>query len=336
MLKQKILLLFTFFLLLFSNSLTVFAQEWKWAVNASGNNQYSEGDKDIAVDNYGTQFIAGYFTESLTLGSFTLINPDDYYSDMYLAKIDSSGNVIWAKAFDLGSTYNEAVGICLDDSSNIFLTGALDGKIFVSKYDSSGALKWNSNIDQKKLYGYGRDISVDQYENVFITGQESGSSIVAKLNRDGIFQWSAKIQGCNSDGAWGNDLAIDRLGNCYMAGGFACDSVIVGSTVLHGTGSWGSTILVKYSPEGEVIWVNMPVGSTNGTPHIALIDSGYLILAGSFNSDQLVFSNQITVQPYIYGLSAYIAKYNANGDVIWARNGTKYESIPKDIVSCQV
>jgi len=332
LLQEKHLVLFAFFLMLFINLQSTLAQQWKWVINGSGNHQYSDADRDIAVDNNGNQFIAGYFTKTLTLGSITLISPDDYYSDMFVARIDSGGNVIWAKMIDLGTTYNEAMGLSLDDSSNIYLTGAYNGKIFVSKYDSSGSLKWNSDILQKSLYGYGRDISVDQYENIFITGEQDGSAIVAKLNRDGIFQWSSKLQGCNSNGAWGNDLAVDRLGNCYVAGGFNCDSLKVGNTVLRKASWQPYTFLVKYSPEGEVIWVKMPVGGTNEIPQVALTDSGYVILAGTF-SQQIVFNNSITVTPYIYGQSSFIATYDTAGNVIWARNGTKYESTPRDIVA---
>jgi hypothetical protein len=210
--KQRVLLLFIGFFLPFVNSQTVFGQQWIWAINGSGG-QYDVADKDIAVANDGTQFITGYFTNTITLGAFTLINPDDYYSDMYLARIDSSGGVIWAKAINLGSTYNDALGICLDGLNSIFVTGAYNGKVLVSKFDASGLLIWNSNIVEKNFYGYGKDIAIDQFENIFIAGVENGSSILAKLNADGKFQWSAKIQGCNSNGCWGNDLAVDRLGN---------------------------------------------------------------------------------------------------------------------------
>jgi hypothetical protein len=71
LLKKKYVLLISFFLLLFTNPQTVSAQEWKWVINALGNNQYSNPDRDIAVDNDGTQFIVGYFTDTLSLGSFT-------------------------------------------------------------------------------------------------------------------------------------------------------------------------------------------------------------------------------------------------------------------------
>jgi hypothetical protein len=335
LLKKKYVLLISFFLLLFTNPQTVSAQEWKWVINALGNNQYSNPDRDIAVDNDGTQFIAGYFTDTLSLGSFTLVNPDDYYSDMYLAKIDSSGNIIWAQSFDLGSTYNEAMGICIDDSNNIFLTGALNGKIFVKKYDSSGLMVWNSNISEQNFYGYGRDIGVDQYENVYVTGEENGSSVVAKLSMDGNYQWSTIIQGCNSNGAWGNDLVVDRLGNCYMAGGFSCDSVIVGSTILRRAADpWGRSFLVKYSAAGKVLWVNMPEGPTNSIPQITLTDSGYVLLSGTFNWDKLIFNDSVIIYPnYTIPFASYIAKYNSSGKLIWAKDGSQFQSTPSDVVS---
>src|SRR5687768_16793079 len=106
---KKHILLFSPLLCFLINPSELAAQQWQWVINAGGNHQYSDADRDIAADHNGIQFIAGYFTQTLTLGTFTLVNPDDYYSDMYLAKVDSSGTVTWAKTIELGSTYNEGM-----------------------------------------------------------------------------------------------------------------------------------------------------------------------------------------------------------------------------------
>lgn len=310
---------------------TVAGQNWRWVVNATGNHQYSDADRDIAVDNVGTQFVAGYFTETLQLGAFTLENPDDYYSDMYLAKIDSGGRVIWAKAIELGSSYAGYMGICLGDSNNIFLTGSKDGRVFVSKYDSSGALQWNSNINSK-WYGYGSDIAVNQNDEVYISAAQSGNGLVAKLNYDGELQWFHSIVGCHSNGAMANDLAVDRLGNCYMAGSFECDSIIVGNYILRKQIGYAATYVVKYLPNGTVSWANAPVGQTNATPQIALSPKGsHLILSGGLTSD-LTFDGLATVTPYLTTPSSYLAQYDTSGKPLWAKRLEIYKAAPADIV----
>ncbi len=330
-LKEKHVFATACFLCYFIYPLTGFTQQWEWVINGTGDNQYSNADRDIAVDNEGNQFIAGYFTETLKLGQFKLVNPDDYYSDMFLAKIDRLGNVVWAKAIELGSTYNDAVGICLDDADNIFLTGANQGKIFVSKYNSSGAMLWNSDIMEKNFYGYGRDIAIDPDEHVYITGVQDGGAITAKLNWEGKLDWIAKIQGCHSNGALGNDLAVDRLGNCYMTGAFECDSVVVGDKVLYKQTGNSATFLIKYSTHGNVVWAQSLSGATSEKPQIALSESGQLILAGLFYG-QLTFADNIIVTPWLSGMGSYIAKYDTSGNLIWARNGSFYESNPMDLV----
>lgn len=312
-----------------------FSQQWTWAVNGGGDNQASNADRAIATSNNGTVYIAGYFTKTLTLGNFTLTNPDDYYSDMYLAKMDSAGNVIWAKSWDLLSSYNEALGICLDNFDNIYLTGAYDGKIFASKYDSSGALIWNSSLQDSNIYGYGTAIAIDQDDNVFIAGKTDGSSILIKLDYEGKLQWKSYIKGCNSNGCWANDLAVDRLGYSYIAGGFDCDSLLVGDTILYRLGTWGnSTFLIKYSPEGKIIWLNNPRGHTNATPQVALSDAGYVFLTGSNNNgENLIFSDSVILSAPITNLFPYIAKYDLDGNLKWARNAKVYEGFPKDIAA---
>src|SRR5688572_7735609 len=81
-------------------STPLFSQQWSWAVNAGGDHQGDGPDRDIAVDRNGTIFIAGYFERMLSLGAFTLVNPASS-RDLYIAQMDSTGNVLWAKSYDL-------------------------------------------------------------------------------------------------------------------------------------------------------------------------------------------------------------------------------------------
>ena len=158
---------------------------WAWAKSAGGiSNDDSFG---IAVDNLGNSYITGDFQDTATFGNTTLINYG--YSNMFLAKYDSLGNLIWVKQAG-GVVETSGRGIAVDDSGNSYITGtfydtAFFGNlsiisrgafdIFIAKYDSSGNILWVHNAG-----GIGNDfgtgISVNNFGNVFITGDFNDSA----------------------------------------------------------------------------------------------------------------------------------------------------------------
>ncbi len=68
---------------------------WLWAKQAGG--LYSGYSYGIAVDANGNSYVTGYFSGSATFGTTTLTSSSEYYSDIFVAKLDSSGNWLWAK-----------------------------------------------------------------------------------------------------------------------------------------------------------------------------------------------------------------------------------------------
>ena len=90
--------------------------------------------KDLAVDIYGNVYVTGKSYDSLT------------FFDYLTIKYDSMGNELWTRSYNgTGNGEDEAVEIVLDDSGNIYITGASTGKnsdydFATLKYDSSGNL----------------------------------------------------------------------------------------------------------------------------------------------------------------------------------------------------
>ncbi len=140
--------LLTFLILFVLTTTQTIAQDWVWGLKATGNHQYS-GDTDIAVDHEGNVVVAGYYQLTLKLDTFSLYTKDDYYSDIYLCRMDSAHNVKWIKHIETGTTYDEGIGVTIDEDKYIYLTGSKDGKIFVSKYDSLGNEMWFCNFNNK-------------------------------------------------------------------------------------------------------------------------------------------------------------------------------------------
>src|SRR5207247_4738949 len=85
-------------------------------------------------------------------------------NDIFISKLDSSGNFIWAKQFS-GTNNEEGLSINTDAAGNIYTTGFFNGTtdfdpgagiynltsagmadVFVSKLDSSGNFIWASRF----------------------------------------------------------------------------------------------------------------------------------------------------------------------------------------------
>jgi hypothetical protein len=96
----------------------------------------------------------------------------------------------------------------------------------------------------------------------------------------------------------------------------------------------GQIISCKIFRGRKVLWVNMPEGPTNSIPQITLTDSGYVLLSGTFNWDKLIFNDSVIIYPnYTIPFASYIAKYNSSGKLIWAKDGSQFQSTPSDVVS---
>ncbi|HRU48088.1 MAG TPA: SBBP repeat-containing protein, partial [Candidatus Syntrophosphaera sp.] len=81
--------------LLLLSCVFIFAQlnPWLWAKKAGGTG--SDWGYGIAVDTSGNSYVTGYFKGTATFGSTNLTSNGGY--DIFVAKLDSSGNWLWAK-----------------------------------------------------------------------------------------------------------------------------------------------------------------------------------------------------------------------------------------------
>ncbi len=147
-----------------------------------------QGGHSIAVDNNGNVIVVGYMTGSINFGGGAI----GAGNSIFLLKLNSAGNYVWAKVFS--STQNElrAHRIALDAAGNIFIGGGKLGTVnfgggglptsagvgffdaFVAKFDANGNHVWS------KSYGDGQeqwvsDLAVDAAGNVIATGSFMGA-----------------------------------------------------------------------------------------------------------------------------------------------------------------
>ena len=203
MMKSTLQLLFSLLLLIFSTTLT--AQTWNWA-SSFGSVSSNDEARDIATDNQGNTFVTGYY-------SGTIVTPVDTVTsignnDIFVAKYDSSGTLIWLRSAGGLSDIDRGEAIAVDNSGNVFVTGNFNNTaifdnisvnsgagqtaIFTAKYDANGVIQWvktGTNSNNSPFFNGDRphDIATDDNGNIYIVGQKSsatnfGSILVANPN----------------------------------------------------------------------------------------------------------------------------------------------------------
>jgi len=95
---------------------------WLWAEQAGG--IYSDAGDGIISDNNGNSYITGNFADTAIFGSYSLTSNADI--DIYVAKIDSGGNWMWAvQALDDNLVTGHSITI--DDAGKSYVTGRFIG-----------------------------------------------------------------------------------------------------------------------------------------------------------------------------------------------------------------
>ncbi len=265
-----------------------------WAVQL-GNTVTEENSRCIKVDGAGNVYTMGIFKGTADfdpgVSTYTLSTTTNYY-DVYLSKLNSSGNFVWAKKFtgpndDWGESFE------LDASGNLYCTGGYSGTvdfdpspstynmtsvglaedIFISKLDNSGNFIWAKTMGGSGL-DIGQSIDVDASGNIVTTGPYSGVAdfdpsvstytlastgfydvFISKLNTSGNFVWAKSIGGPNDDDR-GYSVSIDAASNVYVTGSFRVDGDFDPSVNTYTLACFGGgdTFLEKLDASGNFIW----------------------------------------------------------------------------------
>lgn len=210
----------------------------------------------ITVDLNGDILVAGYFTSpTITFDTITLSNLG--YGEIFLAKYDNNGNILWAKSAG-GSNTDVAYAVITDKIGNIFMTGY-----------------FHSNI----IY----------FNDLSLTRSSWHDMFVAKYNSDGNIVWAKNASGVDYASAY--SVSADSIGNIYVCGDFGGDSITFGNVTLYSNG-YDDLYVVKYDNEGNILWAKGAGGAESDLARSVSIDkSGNLYVAGAFCSSLITFDS---------------------------------------------
>jgi len=286
---------------------------------------YSAWVNALCIDKSGYVYIGGYVNGSAVFGSDTVSGVG------FLAKYDSSGRPIWAKSF------SPIESLTTDVTGNVYIVFMYTADI--EKCDSSGHMIWFRTIPAPKGgYGEGNSVVTDNSGNVYFGGLFDRELILGKdtLHGDTLF-YDAFITKYDTAGneIWAksgigsyqcqcNSLATDNSGNIYMTGIFQ-DSMYIGSYGF-ASGPKGNVFLVKYTPNGNIIWAEDAV--LKGSTGYDLAD-GYSVcvdkeqdvyLSGTFEDTMTMGGATLVIgNSNWYGSDpAFIYKFDSSGHALCA------------------
>lgn len=217
-----------------------------------------EAPRSITTDAAGNVYMLGMFAGvtdfDLGPGTFNLTAAGS--TDIFITKMDASGNFGWVKQIT-GPSNENGFSVQLDPSNNIYISGSHVGTvdfdpspatytmtptagsdIFVAKLDNAGNFLWAKGMAGAGTSDHAYSSSVDAFGNVYITGIFSGITdfdpgvgtytvntngggdvFICKLDASGSFGWVKTVGSTSSD--MGNSIATDAAGNIYVGGAYS-------------------------------------------------------------------------------------------------------------------
>jgi hypothetical protein len=336
------------------------AQEHQFSWVKSIGSTSSEGGRNILTDASGNVYTSGTFSGTVDFDPGTaVVNLTSIgTTNMFVAKYDASGNLMWAKAIKSGSK------ICLDASGNLYVScdlyeptldvdpgtgvsiltrmGTSDG--YILKLDPSGNFVW------AKQFGGDKDtkvngICVDGLGNICITGDFSGTTdfdpgigtatltslisgtsiFVAKLNSSGNYVWAKYLEGSSSSFSSGVYITTDLSGNIFSTG-YIHETVDMdpGAGVVSLTSSGMSDIyLLKLDPLGNFSFAKRIGGTEPDWAYSLATDKVGNVYAtgtvdGNADFDPDGAGYILSTGGTLGGPDVYLAKFNNSGKLLWA------------------
>ena len=289
-----------------SNSSASGGAGWAKSIGNSGD----ESSLSMAVDGSGNVYTTGYFSGTVDFdpgpGTTNLTSAGG--TDIYVLKMDSSGNLIYA--FNFGNTGDDRANwITVDNIGNVYLTGLFRGSVDFDPGSGTAILSYNSAIS---------------------------SAFVLKLDSTGNYDWAVPFyssSGTSSlyDGQSGAAIAVDSFGNVFATGEFVATTDFdpgPGTYILENNyqGSYRSpryygqrVYVVKLTSTGTFVWANEYHESQLYRTPDWQINFASSISIGA--QDNVYFSytyQQDNVFPYNVPLFTRVIELNSAGTILWS------------------
>ncbi|MCA9678810.1 MAG: hypothetical protein KC464_27520, partial [Myxococcales bacterium] len=252
------------------------AAKWLWTTGGKA----SDTTLALAATADGG-FVAGgafFGTVPFGTGELTAIAREE----AFLVKLDSGGNVAWARSFG-GDLDDRIVKVAVDPQGSIVALALFQGKA------SFGG-------EQLESAG-GFDLAV------------------VKFDAEGHHLWSHRLGGAFDEVAGG--IAVDVAGNVAISGAFD-DKLVDGDQTFTSNGE--SDILVaRFTPDGARSWIRTWGGRREDVGQGAAADAAGNIIATGWFQQKVDFGGPYKLESNDLNKDVVVVKLDAAGQVVWVQ-----------------
>ncbi len=275
--------------------------DWAYSIGDVG----QENLDALITDSENNIIIGGqmYSTTDMDPTEFSEILYQIGQQDAFIEKFDADGNVSWGVNFG-GPAYDGIYKMTVDNADNIYAIG---------------------------YYGYSAgtiDLNPDIVDQDLVVAHGGYDMFITKFNGDGEYIWGHGIGAVEDD--WINNITIDDAGNIYITGQFKgtvdFDGTEAGILEINSTFDKYDGFLAKYNADGEISWAFRIGGVDDDFANEVAVDAaGNILVTGTFQGTgdfygQLLTAADGTMIGWPKEGDAFIAKYNSDADLIWAKS----------------
>jgi hypothetical protein len=273
--------------------------EFLWANTMEGTGKECLG---MTADQFGNIYVTGTmgFKQHQSIGTHGWSRSG---GEVFLAKFNTVGKLLWLQKAG-GDGTDMGLAVAVDEMGDAYVTG------YFARTITFGDIKLKANENKETR----RFLPSDMF--------------IAKYDSTGKPLWARQAGGPALDQSYG--IATDKSGNAYVTGYFQGRATF-GSTTLQSRSQpdrdreldpdYGDFFVAKYDASGNILWVRQAgEGRKNAGYGIAADSTGNVYLTGRFAGNKRVNTvrfGDITVTST--NLSAFIAKYDTDGRVLWAQ-----------------
>ena len=347
------------FLLIDAPTTYIHAQKLQWAKGAGSTG--ADESLNVATDASGNVYATGWFQGTMDFDPSSAIfnlTSGDGSKDIFITKLDASGNFIWARAMG-GNDEDYGQALTVDALENVFITGYFNETadfdpgaatfnmtsagfedIFILRLDASGNFVWARRIGGP-MGDYGTSLALDGNGNVYTTGRFSETAdfdpgagtydltsaggddiFVSKLDPSGNFLRAERMGGSSMD--YANGITADPTGVVTVTGSFGgtCDfDPSADSLNLTSLGLLGDAYVFKLGAAGNLLWAKAFNGLDHGDSFgIASDAAGNVYTTGAYFGTVDFDPGADTYN--LIGVSTYdifVSKLDASGNFVWAK-----------------
>ena len=250
----------------------------EWSLQFSGYNSEYVGALAVTPDD--EVVVAGRFIEEMQIGG-DFYDPPCCSSDLWVAKIDPTGVLLWSKAFT-GNGSADVYSMVVDEAGDIYLGGYYDYQL-----DLGGTL---------------------------LNGGSDQDGFLLKLYADGNYAWAVSLGDSQNQAVSG--LALNEAGDLLVAGYYA--GTIPELTFLPTANETDIFVAAVSADTHSELW-SRAYGGVGVQRPLALSSApeNGMVIAGNFAGDLAFEGPNI---PLVGATDIFVARLDDQGDALWSHS----------------